>query len=274
MVTRMTLWMVAGALALGQTPAFEVASVKPATPGDTGAFVRFLPAGRFSADNVPLNYLLEQTYQLRDFQIVGDPRWMAIIADGYAARYMIEAKGDASADEAQVREMLKALLADRFALKVHKETRELPVYALIPAKTGIKLQGAKDNGRPRGSGGIGFMVRGWIQGNNVVLPSLISALSEVTDRPVVDKTGFSDAFDFRLTWTPDTGTGADAAAPTDGSCPSSFTTFQEQRGMKVEIWSCPSIFTAVQDQLGLKLDPQKDPTEVLVIDHVEHPSAN
>jgi uncharacterized protein (TIGR03435 family) len=114
------------------------------------------------------------------------------------------------------------------------------------------------------------MVEGWIQGTNVAIPGLISALSQLTDRPVVDETGFSDAFDFRLTWTPD----SSAEASADGSCPSSFTTFQQQRGMKVEAWSCPSIFTAVQDQLGLKLDPQKDPTEVLVIDHIERPSAN
>jgi uncharacterized protein (TIGR03435 family) len=274
MITRMTLWMAAVALALGQTPAFEVASVKPATPGDTGAFVRFLPGGRFSAVNVPLNFLIQRTYQLRDFQIVGDPRWMAVIADGYAARYMIEAKGDPSANEAQVGEMVKTLLADRFQLKVHKETRELPVYALIPAKTGIKLQAAKDTENPRGRGGVASMLRGWIQGTKVPMASLVLALSQSLDRPVVDKTGFSDAFDFRLTWTPDTGDGADASAPTDGSCPSSFTAFQQQRGMKVETWSCPSIFTAVQDQLGLKLDPQKDPTEVLVIDHVERPSAN
>jgi uncharacterized protein (TIGR03435 family) len=270
MIIRLTLWTVAGAFALGQTPAFEVASVRPATPGDTGAFVRFLPGGRFSAVNVPLNFLIQRTYQLRDFQIVGDPRWLAVIADGYAARYMIEAKGDPSAPEAQVQEMVKTLLADRFQLKVHKETRDLPVYALIPAKGGIKLQPAKDNGSPRGRGGVASMLRGWIQGTRVPMASLVLALSQSMDRPVVDKTGFSDAFDFRLTWTPDSG----ADASTDGSCPSSFTAFQEQRGMKVETWNCPSIFTAVQDQLGLKLDPQKDPTEVLVIDHVERPSAN
>lgn len=274
MLTRLSLWFVAGAFALAQTPAFEVASVKPATPGDTGAFVRFLPDGRFSADNVPLNFLIQRTYQLRDFQIVGDARWMTVIADGYAARYMIEAKGDPSATEAQVGEMVKTLLADRFQLKVHTETRDLPVYALIPAKGGIKLQPAKDNGSSRGRGGVAPMLRGWLQGTAVPMASLVLALSQSMDRPVVDKTGFSDPFDFRLTWTPETGTGADAGAPTDGSCPSSFTAFQEQRGMKVETWSCPSIFTAVQDQLGLKLDPQKDPTEVLVIDHVERPSAN
>src|SRR5690349_441589 len=98
--------------------------------------------------------------------------------------------------------MVKGLLADRFQLKVHKETRELPVYALMPVKTGIKLQMAKDNGRPRGSGGVAFMALGWIQGSNVAMHSLVSALSELVERPVVDKTNFTDAFDFRLTLLP------------------------------------------------------------------------
>jgi len=116
------------------------------------------------------------------------------------------------------------------------------------------------------------VARGWIQGTNVSFPQFISALSESVDRPVIDKSGFNDAFDFRLTWTPDSATDA----PADGSCPSSFAAFAEQRKMDVkpQSWSCPSIFTAVQDQLGLKLDARKEPIEVLVIDHAERPSSN
>jgi uncharacterized protein (TIGR03435 family) len=249
-------------------PAFEVASVKSAVPGTTGGRIQFLPGGRFTATNVPLNYLIQQLYQVRDFQIVGAPNWMAIIADGYNARYEIQAKGDESATEAQLREMVKALLSERFQLKVHKETRELPVYALIPTKSGAKVAVAKDNGRPRGSDPILLMDKGWIQGANVAMPAFIQVLSRSVDRPVVDKTSFAEAFDFRLTWTPDSG------PPSDGGCPASFAAGQERLGLKPEAWSCPSIFTAVQDQLGLKLDPQKDPVEVLVIDHVERPAAN
>ena len=112
------------------------------------------------------------------------------------------------------------------------------------------------------------MVRGWIQGTNVAMPALVRALSELVNRPVVDKTNFAEPFDFRLTWTPD------SDPSPDGSCPADFAAFQEQRKLKAEPMSCPSIFTAVQEQLGLKLDPQKDPVEVLVIDHVERPSPN
>lgn len=221
-----------------------------------------------------LRYIIQSVYGLRDFQIVGDPPTLAILADGYSARYNIEASAGDSATEARMKEMAKALLADRFALRVHNETRDLPVYALIPAKGGIKLQSAKDNGRPRGSGGVAFMMRGWIQGANVSFPQFILAVSESVDRPVIDKSGFTDAFDFRLTWTPDSG--AEPDAPKDGTCPPSFAAFVEQRKMDLHpaTWSCPSIFTAVQDQLGLRLDARKEPIEVLVIDHAERPSSN
>lgn len=199
------------ALAWGQAaPTFEVASVRSAAPGETGGRMQFLPGGRFSATNVPLNYLIQQIYGLRNFQIAGDPQWMSVIADGRDARYYIDAKAAEPASEALMKEMVKTLLAERFQLKVHRDTRDLPVYALIPAKNGVKLQPAKDNGRPRGSGGIAFMVCGWIQGANVAMPALVSALSEVADRPVVDKTGFTEAFDFRLTWAPDSGAEAPA----------------------------------------------------------------
>jgi uncharacterized protein (TIGR03435 family) len=271
---RATLCLLAASFALAQAPAtaFEVASVKSSVPGTLGGRMQFLPGGTFSATNAPLNALIQQIYQVRDFQVVGDPRWMALIADGTSARYEIQAKGDPSATEAQVREMVKGLLADRFQLKVHEETRDLPVYALVPAKGGIKLQVTKDNGKPRGSGGILLMDRGWIQGSNIAMPALLLTFSQskLLDRPVVDKTNFTEAFDFRLTWTPE------GASPEtqDGSCPASFAPMQERMRMKAEAWSCPSIFTAVQDQFGLKLDPQKDPIEVLVIDHVERPSAN
>jgi uncharacterized protein (TIGR03435 family) len=265
---RAKLLLLTASIAFAQGPAFDVASVKPAIPGDTGGRIQFPPGGGFVVSNVALTYIIQRVYGVRDFQLVGAPNWMAIIADGYGARYEIQAKGDASATEAQVQEMAKALLAERFQLKVHRETRDLPVYALIPAKGGVKIAVAKDNGRPRGSNGVLLVDQGWIQGTNVSMASLLQALSHSVDRPVVDKTNFAEAFDFRLTWTPD------SDVPADGGCPATFLPMQERLGIRTEAWSCPSIFTAVQDQLGLKLDPQNDPIEVLVIDHVERPSAN
>lgn len=269
---RVKLFILAASVAFAQAPAFEVASVKPAVPGTLGGRIQFLAGGRFVGTNVPLNYLIQQIYQVRDFQVVGAPNWMAIIADGTNARYEIQAKGDESANDAQVREMVKALLAERFQLKVHKETRDLPVYALIPAKGGVKLTRAKYTGKPPGSGGIMLLDRGWFQGTNVTISSFMQVLSQSMDRPVVDKTNFAEPFEFRLTWTPDTSTGPDAS---DSGCPASFKAIAERLpAAGTEPKSCPSIFTAVQGQLGLKLDPQKDPVEVLVIDHVERPSPN
>jgi bla regulator protein blaR1 len=262
---RVKLFILAVSVAFAQAPAFEVASIKPSDPNETGGFARFLPGGRFEVHNAQLIFVIQQIYGVRDFQIVGAPKW---ITDWVTARFDIEAKADGETSEDQLRAMAKALLEDRFQLKVHKETRDLPVYALIPAKGGVKLAVAKDSGRPRGSGGVASMVKGWIQGTNVAMPGLILALSQVMDRPVVDKTNFTDAFDFKLTWTPD------SEPSSDVGCPAGFAAFQEQRKLKPEPMSCPSIFTAVQDQMGLKLDPQKDPIDVLVIDHVERPSAN
>jgi uncharacterized protein (TIGR03435 family) len=283
-ITRRSAWVLAASLCVAQssTPSFEVASVKAAPPGETGGRIQFLPGGRLVVANVALRYIIQSVYEIRDFQIVGDPRWMALIADGNSARYYIDAKGDESASEARVREMAKTLLAERFQLKAHKETRDLSVYALIPAKGGIKLTRTADNGkRAPGRGGITALTKGWIQGTNVAMALLVQVLSqEMKDRPVVDETNFTEPFDFRLTWA------ADSAAPdaaSDSGCPASFAALQERLPAQLKQkrehpaigeMSCPSIFTAVQEQLGLKLEPRKEAVEVLVIDYVERPSAN
>lgn len=271
----LAMCILSASLALGQssTPAFDVASIKPAAPGAPAARIEYRPGGQFLGSNVAIVFLLEDAYGVRDFQITGDPQWMSVIADGYNGRYDIAAKANQSATEPEMKEMVKTLLADRFKLKLHTETRPMSVYALVPGKGGVKLQTAKNNGKPPGSGAIASMRPGWIQGNNVAMPVLVQSLSEFVDRPVIDKTNFTDAFDFRLTFTPDL---VEDRAPSPGTCPAGFTDLAEQQhlGVKPSSWSCPSIFDAVQDQLGLKLDFQKDPIEVLVIDHAERPSFN
>jgi uncharacterized protein (TIGR03435 family) len=115
---------------------------------------------------------------------------------------------------------------------------------------------------------------GWIEGANVMMPYLASTLSQYMDHPVVDKTGFTEPFDFRLTWTPDSVESAARDTPLDPGCPASFATLRDRFGIKQVPASCPSIFSAVQEQLGLKLDLQKAPIDVLVIDHVEKASVN
>jgi uncharacterized protein (TIGR03435 family) len=246
--------------------------VKPSTPGTIGGKYEFLPGGRFHATNVPLDFLIQEIYGLRDYQVVGPHAMMTIIADGSNARYDIEATAPESATEAQMKEMVKTLLADRFQLKAHRETSEFSVYALIPAKGGLKFSASKNNANPR-SRGVMSMARGWIQGSNVSMEAFIRNLSRSVDRPVIDKTAFTDGFDFRLTWTPDSPP-SETDDSTAGRCPANWDALQQRLGGGAAPVNCPSLFTAIQEQLGLKLDPQKAPIDVLVIDHVEKPSEN
>jgi uncharacterized protein (TIGR03435 family) len=185
------------AVAQESKPKFDVASVRSATPGETGGRVQFLP-GRLRAQNVSLDFLIQQTYGIRDYQVVAAPEWRAIIGDGYGRRYYIDATGDPSANEQSVKEMTKTLLAERFALRLHTEKRELPVYQLNVAKGGAKGARAAD-GPP---GGIGIMASGWIRGEGVTPLHFVNILSRYLDRPVIDGTNLSGVLDFDLTWTP------------------------------------------------------------------------
>jgi uncharacterized protein (TIGR03435 family) len=144
----------------------------------------------------------------------------------------------------QKEEMVQALLADRFHLVVHTETRELPIYTLVVAKGGPRLGAIQENGSSVNTrnGRIEVQMR-----NSVAV--LADELSKVAGRDVVDKTAITGRYDLKLQWTPD-----DGAAPAAGSG--------------------PSLYTALEEQLGLKLEPAKGPVQVLVVDHVEMPSAN
>ena len=245
--------------AQGPPPRFEVASVKHADPGLQGARQRFLPGGRFSGENVALEFVLQQIYGVRSFQIIATPQSKAIISDGVDRRYQIEAKGPESASQDELKEMLKTLLADRFRLRLHKETRDLAVYALVIGKDGVK--GARDKG-DRG-GGLLSMLPGWIRGDGTTTRALAEELSGRVDRPVVDLTNLTQVLDFDLTWTPD-GTASDIPG-----CPPSFQEMAKRFKFTLAPTGCPSLFTAVQEQLGLRLESQLAPTEVLVIDSVQ-----
>jgi uncharacterized protein (TIGR03435 family) len=170
--------------------------------------------------------------------------------------------------------MLQALLADRFKLSIHRETKELPVYALVAAKNGPKLQEAKaDATYPNGIKGPDGVARGGmmrigggeVTGQGLPIANLTRMLSQQLGRTVIDKTGLTGKYDFTLQWTPDESQGpmfkgADGAPPGGNPAP------PESSG--------PSLFTAIQEQLGLKLESQKGPVEIIVIDHVEKPSQN
>ncbi|MBZ5585889.1 MAG: TIGR03435 family protein [Acidobacteriia bacterium] len=229
-------------LAAQTPPAFEVASIKPGNPEQRGGGVFYHPGGRFEGSRVQMHFLIEQLYGLRDYQVVDGPKWVY----DWNAPFDIQAKAAGSATKEQVWDMARTLLADRFQLKFHYETRDLPVYALLPAKTGPKLSPAANHG----SGWIEPVEIGFLRGKSASISQLVNSLSALRreiDRPVVDFTGFNGQFDFILKW----------AAP--GSAPDDFG---------------QDIFSALQSQLGLKLEPRKAPVRVLAIDRVEKPTEN
>lgn len=264
-----------------KVPEFTVVSVKPDKSGTVMVRLMFQPDG-FSATNVSLKQLILLTWGINEDRISGAPSWIG------HDNYDIEAKVDDADVPAmknltldQRREMVRNLLADRFGLKVHDETKEMPVYALVVAKGGPKLKEAKagdtyPNGMkgPDGKVGAGMMMftGQQVTAQGVPISNLTQFLSRQTGRTVVDKTGLNGKYDFTLDLPPHSSAAAlagrkvgmpqspegDAAAGAD-SAPDD---------------SGPSIFTLVQDQLGLKLESTKAPLPIIVIDHVEQPSEN
>jgi bla regulator protein BlaR1 len=253
-----------------QTPstfAHEEASIKAKQSGDNGVRMSIGPDG-FTATGGTLQMLMQNAYGVQPFQIADAPSWVN------SEKYDVEAKLDGSAAEKlqklgpdqrklETQQMLQALLAERFRLKLHRETRELPVYALIIAKSGSKLHEVKTREPGPEGAGLGGS-RGSARAQRVPIALLVHLLSEQLGRTVVDRTGLTGNYDFTLKWSPDQGTpmftGADGGQlPADAAQPDS---------------SGPSIFTALQDQLGLELESQKSSVEMLVIDSVEKPSEN
>jgi uncharacterized protein (TIGR03435 family) len=261
-------------------PQFEVASIKPAAPDQRGTFIHTAPGGRININNMPLREMIVFAWRIQPYQLSGAPSWTE------SARYDISAKPDHDPKQDELPLMLQSLLADRFALKTHHETKELPIYALILAKNGKlgpQLTESKEGGctpvdptkPPPGPPdpskpltlGCGGMMMGpdRLSGSGVPISRLVPALSRMLGRTVEDKTGLTGNFDIKMQWTPDT-TQLQQMAPPGGLPPGAPPPQFDPNG--------PSIFTALQEQLGLKLESQKGPVDVLVIDHVEKPSEN
>jgi len=260
---------------------FEAASIKLNKSGDPGANVRRQPGGRFNATNMPLRQLVVFAYQVQPAQLVGGPGWMA------SDRFDIVAKmeGDpppvmpgSGPDHMML--AMRTLLADRFKLVVHKETRDLDVYALVIAKPGGKplpalkpsttdcspqaLQ-ARRGGPPPAPPGPNAPVFcgmrgsiGKIQVGGFPLSQFANGLQGLAGRMVVDRTGLTGNWDFELNFAQDRPNGplppGVELPPVDPNA--------------------PNLFTALQEQLGLKLESTKAPVEVLVIDSVQQPTAD
>jgi len=240
-----------------KAPEFDVISIRPnqSVPRIKNG-VEYIdikigtPPDGYSVSNYSLKMLIMEAYGIKYNQISGGPSWID------SDHFDIDAKvvaADGTTPQPLTNEqrnlMLRSLLADRFKLAIHNDTKQLPVYELVVAKNDLKLQPAKPGVKYKLSVGTG----GIITFETAHISELVDQLSTQLHRPVIDKTGLTGKFDIKLEWARDTSPSSDAAAnDTSG----------------------PSIFTAVQEQLGLKLVPTKGPVETIVIDHAEHPSAN
>ena len=235
----------------------------------------FSPQG-FTARGATLQTVIGAAYGIQADLMSGTPDWVN------TEKYDIDVKLPDSAVENETKSkggigiahqlMLQALLADRFKLTLHRQTKNLQVYELVAAEGGPKLQEAKPvymnpngiNG-PEGrlpNRGMTRMSPGELIDQGATLQSLVEELSWQLGRTVVDKTGLTGNYDFVLRWTP--GPSEAGMAKLMGSNPA------PNSAVSSDIAS--PLFNAIQEQLGLKLEPQTRPMQVLVIDHVEKPS--
>ena len=221
--------LIFAATAAAQT-SFEVASIKPSLSGDGNDSFNTTD-GSVTMRNVSLRMIIQDAYDLKRFTLTA-PDWLDSL------RFDITAKVGGNVKQEEMRLMLQSLLAERFQLKAHRESKEMSAYALLPAKSGFKLKPAEGNGSSvSSSSGAG---KAKVTCKHVSMSRLADFLSGRVDHPVVDQSGISDAYDFTLEWSPDQNV--------------------EDAG--------PSIFTAVSEQLGLRLEPRKLPVSILVVDSV------
>lgn len=227
---------------------FEVASIRLHKTQIQSVGSR-LSGPNFMAEAMSPDNLITYAYDLKSYQVSGVPSWADSQNLG-CDRYDVNAKaeGDSALKMDQARAMVQSLLAERFHLQFHREMKDTPVYALVIAKGGHKLKehtsdepGGLRMGRPNGievtstGSPVSLLVSQLTKGNGV-------------DRIVVDRTGLTGNYDYKLTWS------ALAAVRNDSDA--------------------VTIFTALQEQLGLRLEPQRAPIEVLVVDHIEKPTEN
>jgi uncharacterized protein (TIGR03435 family) len=231
-----------------QLPSFDAASIKSSRAETAGRSLTRNPGARLTTSNATLKMLILFAWQVMPDQLSGGPSWLDSEGFDIAAR-----GANPDATQAQFRQMVQALLADRFQLKVHTQTEERPVYLLTTAKNGTKLTEANEDGsevsmRIEGPGRMAAV--------KATMPMFASSLSKPLGGRVIDETGLKGAYSFRLQFTPEKNT---AKAGADDPFLAT---------------DAPSIFTALEEQLGLSLKSARRPVEILVIDHAERPAPN
>jgi uncharacterized protein (TIGR03435 family) len=220
---------------------FEVASIKSNQTGAENRRAATLPGGTFIATNASLKLLISRAFGVPEAQIERGPSWLD------TEKYDVTARADTPQKMSweELRPCLQALLADRFRLRFHRETKDGSVYSLMIAKNGPKMAEHLGEGTPGiSSSSGGGKVQ--ITGVKVTIARLAEYLSGQAGRPVIDNTGLKGEYDFRVEWT------TEEAKDSSG----------------------PSVFAALQEQLGLKLNATKGPIEIIVIDGAEKASAN
>jgi len=222
-------------------PAFEVASVKhrPNFDPQVRSDIRFDP-GMLTVSNFRIDGLIINAFGVPTFRISGLPKW------ANSEFYDVTARANTAADKDQLVRMLQTLLADRFKLKAHWESRELPSYVMTVGKNGAKLQKAAEGQQPKPV----LLTMGQFSGKRVPIERIVAILSSALQRPVIDRTGLTGEFDLDARWPGD---------------PSVLPFTPEYND---------ALISGIQDQLGLKLESQKAPVEILVIDSIERPSEN
>jgi len=261
----MRRWLLAGMIAIvaasiisAQTQAeFDVASIKSNKSGPRPNFDSpyvFSPSGRFTATDVTLTELIVLAYQTRRIQMQGGPGWLDV------DRFDVAAKADDAAgpiNGTRFLAMIQTLLEERFKLALHRETRELSVYALVVGKNGHKLQKAKDGEQPLfAPGKLGQMTF-----RKMPVVALVNTVSNILQTPVIDRTGLEGFFDYAL-----------EPAPPD---PNQMRTAGAGAGSPITAYNFgDAVIAAMQEQLGLRLEKQKAPLEITIIDHAEQPTEN
>ena len=242
------------AMAPDANPGFEVATIKPSKPGQPGKLFN-LRETRFTTLNTTLVDLITFAYAVQQKQISGGPDWIS------SDKFDIDGEPDVpgTPSNSQLTTMVQKLLADRFQLKFHRDTKEMSAYVLTVAKNGPKLE--KNERDPAGVPALFFRQLGVLTVTNATMADFAGVMqTAVFDRPVVDQTGLQGRWDFVLKWTPDesqfSGLGVKVPPPSDDAD------------------APPPLFTAIQQQIGLKLETGKPQIPIIVLDHVEHPSAN
>lgn len=250
----------------GQEAGFEAASVKVNPSGDRRRLIQ-TPPGRFNGTNVTLSLMMGFAYEVQRFRLVNGPSWLDSEGFDIVATLPVDPAAPTVVDPGRVRSALRRLLESRFKLAIHRETREMPIFALTLARPGGKpgptLRPSTMDCSPGGvatrraavaagtppTGNCGAMFAGTrVQFGGRTMAELAAALSPVDNRLIVDRTNLGGTWDAELAYAPPGPPGQ----PADANLPEDF-------------------FTALQEQLGLKLEPARGPVDVVVIDNVQRP---